>query len=282
MFAWNCAEAGGQHLGTCVDRFYFGSCCKLPDVISSNELGGNEGLLEDKPSPDENIAAPATTAKPSTTSIAAPSISTTTKSTSTTTVTTLAPSSTSTVKQQTPPPISVTASISLGGAEIITSSAEDTTTTTRNEISSEETTESTDIEAESVAADTVTVNIGDNSTTEKVAPADNLDADISAGVADIDNAVDSIELVAENIAESVADTVLEITEDLIEEPEAPFSEVLKPIVENDIQTFIETTEEDMSDPWSRQMTVAKVESLLKNSTYPEGSKKTPCSRVDKR
>merc|ERR1712223_838382 len=37
MFAWNCAEAGGQHLGTCVDRFYFGSCCKLPDVINSIE-----------------------------------------------------------------------------------------------------------------------------------------------------------------------------------------------------------------------------------------------------
>ena len=30
MFAWNCVEAGGKHLGTCIDRFYFGSCCKLP------------------------------------------------------------------------------------------------------------------------------------------------------------------------------------------------------------------------------------------------------------
>ena len=29
MFAWNCVEAGGKHLGTCIDRFYFGSCCKL-------------------------------------------------------------------------------------------------------------------------------------------------------------------------------------------------------------------------------------------------------------
>ena len=39
MFAWNCVEAGGNHLGTCIDRFYFGSCCKLPEVIASNELG---------------------------------------------------------------------------------------------------------------------------------------------------------------------------------------------------------------------------------------------------
>jgi hypothetical protein len=38
MFAWNCVEAGGNHLGTCIDRFYFGSCCKLPEVIASNEL----------------------------------------------------------------------------------------------------------------------------------------------------------------------------------------------------------------------------------------------------
>merc|ERR1712223_1460693 len=42
MFAWNCAEAGGQHLGTCVDRFYFGSCCKLPDVINSIEESTNK------------------------------------------------------------------------------------------------------------------------------------------------------------------------------------------------------------------------------------------------
>ena len=25
--------------GTCIDRFYFGSCCKLPEVIATNELG---------------------------------------------------------------------------------------------------------------------------------------------------------------------------------------------------------------------------------------------------
>ena len=90
MFAWNCAEAGGKHLGTCVDRFYFGSCCKLPDVISSNELGDNEGSLEDtKPSPDENIAAPATTARPSTTTVTTTSVSTSTTTTATTTTATI-------------------------------------------------------------------------------------------------------------------------------------------------------------------------------------------------
>ncbi|KAF2360372.1 Serine proteases trypsin domain [Trinorchestia longiramus] len=29
MFAWDCMKAEGSHLGTCIERFYFGSCCKL-------------------------------------------------------------------------------------------------------------------------------------------------------------------------------------------------------------------------------------------------------------
>lgn len=29
MFAFSCAKANGTHLGTCIDRFYFGSCCKI-------------------------------------------------------------------------------------------------------------------------------------------------------------------------------------------------------------------------------------------------------------
>ena len=33
MFAWNCVEARGKHLGTCIDRFYFGSCCQLPGAV---------------------------------------------------------------------------------------------------------------------------------------------------------------------------------------------------------------------------------------------------------
>lgn len=67
MFAWNCAEAGGTHLGTCVDRFYFGSCCKLPDVINSEDLQSNN-INEIQAEPDENLAAPVVTNKPTTTS----------------------------------------------------------------------------------------------------------------------------------------------------------------------------------------------------------------------
>ncbi|XKL65704.1 hypothetical protein PGB90_009124 [Kerria lacca] len=38
MFAYSCAKANGTHLGTCIDRFYFGSCCKIsgnsdPDLL---------------------------------------------------------------------------------------------------------------------------------------------------------------------------------------------------------------------------------------------------------
>ncbi|XP_069703525.1 serine proteinase stubble isoform X2 [Periplaneta americana] len=29
MFAFSCMKANGTHLGTCIDRFYFGSCCKI-------------------------------------------------------------------------------------------------------------------------------------------------------------------------------------------------------------------------------------------------------------
>ena len=39
MFAWNCVEAGGAHLGTCIDRFYFGSCCKLPEDGGGGQNG---------------------------------------------------------------------------------------------------------------------------------------------------------------------------------------------------------------------------------------------------
>lgn len=49
MFAYSCAKANGTHLGTCIDRFYFGSCCKIPadsdpDLLAplfGNQLGGN-------------------------------------------------------------------------------------------------------------------------------------------------------------------------------------------------------------------------------------------------
>ncbi|KAF6206606.1 hypothetical protein GE061_017842 [Apolygus lucorum] len=31
MFAFSCAKMNGTHLGTCIDRFYFGSCCRVPE-----------------------------------------------------------------------------------------------------------------------------------------------------------------------------------------------------------------------------------------------------------
>lgn len=33
MFAIDCIKANGTHLGTCIDRFYFGSCCKLKVIL---------------------------------------------------------------------------------------------------------------------------------------------------------------------------------------------------------------------------------------------------------
>lgn len=34
MFAIDCIKANGTHLGTCIDRFYFGSCCQLKVTAS--------------------------------------------------------------------------------------------------------------------------------------------------------------------------------------------------------------------------------------------------------
>ncbi|GFU25105.1 serine proteinase stubble [Nephila pilipes] len=46
MFSWNCQRSNGTHLTYCMDRFYFGSCCRLPPgvyiatppSVSSNEV----------------------------------------------------------------------------------------------------------------------------------------------------------------------------------------------------------------------------------------------------
>lgn len=34
MFAIDCIKANGTHLGTCIDRFYFGSCCQLKVTVN--------------------------------------------------------------------------------------------------------------------------------------------------------------------------------------------------------------------------------------------------------
>ncbi|KOB68616.1 Serine proteinase stubble, partial [Operophtera brumata] len=41
MFAIDCLKANGTHLGTCIDRFYFGSCCQIPDKTILPQIIGN-------------------------------------------------------------------------------------------------------------------------------------------------------------------------------------------------------------------------------------------------
>lgn len=56
MFAFSCAKANGTHLGTCIDRFYFGSCCKIAgetDVDISEPVNNfihNTNHLDEHPS----------------------------------------------------------------------------------------------------------------------------------------------------------------------------------------------------------------------------------------
>ncbi|XP_047483690.1 serine proteinase stubble-like [Penaeus chinensis] len=40
MFAWHCSTSGGTHLATCMDGFFFGSCCRLPAENATEEPGG--------------------------------------------------------------------------------------------------------------------------------------------------------------------------------------------------------------------------------------------------
>ncbi|KAL1455338.1 hypothetical protein WDU94_009441 [Cyamophila willieti] len=56
MFAFSCAKANGTHLGTCIDRFYFGSCCKIAgetDVDISEPINNflhNTNNIDEHPS----------------------------------------------------------------------------------------------------------------------------------------------------------------------------------------------------------------------------------------
>ncbi|XP_015604639.1 serine proteinase stubble [Cephus cinctus] len=47
MFAFTCVKANGTHLGTCIDRFYFGSCCKINDEL---DLYPQDNTIEEGPS----------------------------------------------------------------------------------------------------------------------------------------------------------------------------------------------------------------------------------------
>ena len=134
----------------------------------------------------------------------------------------------------------------------------------------EQTTEQLLSQTEAVSlADIVTESASESIAADVIPDTTHVSLDNIADIGDnisntlVDNSV-------ENIAESVAATI-EATDDTnkVEEPEAPISDVLKPILENDI---LEIEEEIFTDPWTRLMTVEKVENLLKNSSYPEGIK----------
>lgn len=79
MFAYSCAKANGTHLGTCIDRFYFGSCCKIPDgsdvdlvqPIVSNHISNNNNKDD---SPVLSSTFKTTYQKPSASSGAHPSL----------------------------------------------------------------------------------------------------------------------------------------------------------------------------------------------------------------
>ncbi|CAL4064833.1 unnamed protein product [Meganyctiphanes norvegica] len=59
MFAWDCMKANGTHLGTCIDRFYFGSCCKLDSKKRPIKPGGSTAIdtneIIDTPSLTVNV-----------------------------------------------------------------------------------------------------------------------------------------------------------------------------------------------------------------------------------
>lgn len=81
MFAFSCAKANGTHLGTCIDRFYFGSCCKMPSEEGPSDIDAVPPI-EDNSLDALSTAGirPAVTQKPLTTIASSsyrPSISTT-------------------------------------------------------------------------------------------------------------------------------------------------------------------------------------------------------------
>ncbi|XP_055379669.1 serine proteinase stubble isoform X2 [Condylostylus longicornis] len=41
MFAIDCIKQNGTHLGTCIDRFYFGSCCRIKDDYFAQDINDN-------------------------------------------------------------------------------------------------------------------------------------------------------------------------------------------------------------------------------------------------
>ena len=50
MFAYDCIENRGSHIGACVDGLYFGSCCKLPKGMKPSDLTVSNQIAGMKPS----------------------------------------------------------------------------------------------------------------------------------------------------------------------------------------------------------------------------------------
>ncbi|XP_044745027.1 serine proteinase stubble isoform X2 [Coccinella septempunctata] len=94
IFAMNCVKANGTHLGTCIDKFYFGSCCQLPtvneidnsidsDIIPSREPPNRLSTL--KPVITTLMHSTTTSEKPTTTTTTQKSTTSSTKDQKTTT-----------------------------------------------------------------------------------------------------------------------------------------------------------------------------------------------------
>ncbi|XP_068083907.1 serine proteinase stubble [Anabrus simplex] len=130
MWAYSCMRANGTHLGTCIDRFYFGSCCRLdgqdPALVSNGDEELGDGNTHDNHLPVIPPQRPFTTTAATTTPITSTEhhfllstfqtvqdnkIDTTTEKTQSTSSSTtqkpyIAPTLTSMTTERTPPPTS--------------------------------------------------------------------------------------------------------------------------------------------------------------------------------
>ena len=67
MFSWNCQRSNGTHLTYCMDRFYFGSCCKLPPgvyIATPPPISSNDVTDTPKSKPRPSLTERFTTEKP--------------------------------------------------------------------------------------------------------------------------------------------------------------------------------------------------------------------------
>jgi len=136
MFAWNCVEAAGKHLGTCIDRFYFGSCCQLPENselpskpafeedVNADKISDNE-ISDESPFPSKSSS----TAKPSSTTLKSTQ-SSTTKSEESSTSTSQIPKTEKTTTTTTSTTTTTTTTTTTKTTSTTTTTPTKTTTTT--------------------------------------------------------------------------------------------------------------------------------------------------------